>query len=637
MLSERVSPEKLRKVLIPRSGFRPFPQAADRAPWGELPESVREAHIARGEKLLNFEWPAINADLFLDFVRTGNQQEDIDRWGVRRTALCDLVVAECIEHEGRFVDDIVNGIWAICEESYWGVTPHLAMQKAGAGLPDVAEPTVDLFAAETSALLSWTDYLIGPTLDTISPLIRPRIEHEIQRRILTPIHERDDFWWMGLQETRRASDGKDSKRRVNNWNPWICSNWLVTTLLIEKDEDRRTESVSKMMRCVDKFIDPYPRDGGCDEGPGYWGRAGASLFECLDWLSLATDNNIDVFGEPLIGEIGKFIYRAHINDRYFVNFADAPPILLPSAALTFVYGQRIQDPDMMGFGAWAADRQGVCSSGFLESIGRQLRALFNVEDLLAQSPEAPMPRDVWLPEIQVAVARDVGGSTDGLYIAAKGGHNEESHNHNDIGSFIVFADGRPLIVDAGVETYTRKTFSADRYDIWTMQSAYHSLLPTIDGIQQAPGPEYEASDVTYQVSDDDAEFALDIATAYPPEAGIESWRRSIHCKRDSSITISDAYKLSSTPSEITCSILTPCQVDQTEAGLIQLTARNFHSDRTSGTGVITYDAAVQTASLEPISVDDHRLNSVWGDVLHRVVLRSEHPSATGSLTYTITP
>ena len=627
MLSERLTPELLAAVLIPRNTFRPFPQADDRGAWSDLPDPVQKAHIERAAKALDFEWPAINAWHFLDFVRTGRQDHDIDLWHVRRTTLCDLVIAECIEGEGRFIDDIVNGIWAICEESYWGVSPHIGAQKAGAGLPDVAEPTVDLFAAETSALLAWTHYLIGPALDAVSPLIRRRIELEVQRRVLTPVHERDDFWWMGLVETRRRSDGKD-------WNPWICSNWLVTTLLLEKDSERRIESVAKMLRCVDKFIDPHPRDGGCDEGPGYWGRAGASLFECLDWLGMATDDEIDVFSDPLIGEIGKFIYRAHIDDLYFVNFADAPPILLPSSALTFVYGKRINDTDMMSFGAWAAAKQGVCNSGFLESIGRQLRAVFNVQGLLAQEPLAPMPRDVWLPDIQVAVSRDTGGSSDGLYIAVKGGHNEESHNHNDIGSFIVFSNGRPLIVDAGVETYTRKTFSAERYDIWTMQSAYHSLLPTVDGNQQAPGPEFEATDVAYNVTDAGMTLNLDISNAYPVEAGIASWERTIRADRRESITVVDSYTLLKQPTEITCSLLTPCEV-AIKDDLIRLTSRTFHKDRTSGSGTITFDPSLLGAATEEVPIEDPRLGSVWGDSLYRVVFRWKALDPSGQATYRV--
>ena len=76
------------------------------------------------------------------------------------------------------------------------------------------------------------------------------------------------------------------------------------------------------------------------------------------------------------------------------------------------------------------------------------------------------------------------GSAEGLCLAAQGGTNGQSHNHNDVGNFVVYADGLPAIIDVGVETYTAKTFSSPRYGIWTMQSAYHNC-PTIDGVMPA--------------------------------------------------------------------------------------------------------------------------------------------------------
>ena len=105
-------------------------------------------------------WDPLPATLFLGFVRTGNRSDYESELFARRQKLAALVVGEVLENRGRFLDDIVNGIWAICEESYWGVPGHLGMQQQGVGLPDITEPTVDLFTAETSSLLSWTVYLM---------------------------------------------------------------------------------------------------------------------------------------------------------------------------------------------------------------------------------------------------------------------------------------------------------------------------------------------------------------------------------------------------------------------------------------------------------------------------------------------
>ena len=103
---------------------------------------------------------------------------------------------------------------------------------------------------------------MGDRLDAVHPLVRERVRLEVDRRILTPNLERDDFWWMGFP------------REVNNWNPWINSNWLASALLLERDPGRRVRAVGKIARSLSRFIDAYPDDGGCDEGPGYWGRAG---------------------------------------------------------------------------------------------------------------------------------------------------------------------------------------------------------------------------------------------------------------------------------------------------------------------------------------------------------------------------
>lgn len=74
---------------------------------------------------------------------------------------------------------------------------HLYIQKADLGLPDPRDPIVDLFAAQTSALLATTVYLLNTALDTVSPLIRERVYFDTERRILEPLLAQN-FMWMGL-------------------------------------------------------------------------------------------------------------------------------------------------------------------------------------------------------------------------------------------------------------------------------------------------------------------------------------------------------------------------------------------------------------------------------------------------------
>jgi hypothetical protein len=646
LLSGKYPPEKLHEIIIPAQDWHPYPRAAERAEWDKLPERIRLAHIRRAEEHIGAEWETPKASVFLEYVRNGNRTNYQRIANLRRSRLADLVLGECFEGRGRFLDDIMNGVWTIAEETYWGVPAHVGAQKRGSGLPDVTEPTVDLFAAETAMLLAWTDYLLGPELDRISPLVRERIRYEVDRRIITPNLDRDDFWWMGF-----------SGRTVNNWNPWICSNWLTCVLILETDEARRIESIHKILRCLDQFVNPYPRDGGCDEGPGYWSRAGASLYDCLELLQSASAGKIDVFETPLIQEMGRYIYRVHIAGPYFINFADAAAKAGPDPGVVYRYGKAIGDATMMGFASFLAGQKKLGEGyvpGQFGTLGRTLPTLFRLEELRSSAPREPLLRDFWLPDLEVMGARSREGSTESFYVAAKGGHNAESHNHNDVGNFIVYHDGLPVLIDVGVETYTAKTFSDRRYEIWTMQSAYHNL-PTINGVMQKDGREFSASDINYRADKNIVFFGLDISRAYPSEADVKSWKRSITFERGKEVAIRDRYLLKEAKKELEMTLMS-WRVPILEAeGKIKLDlpegiGTSGFSGMKGGTGVarltgmedggenhsnrelvdaslkplyILYDHAKFSATIEPIALEDPQLRASWGKQVYRILLTAK--------------
>jgi len=623
-LAAAFPPDVLETVLIPPGEWRPYPKAGDSAGWARVPEAVRAAQVRRAEAHLGAEWPAPKASVFLDFVRDGNRTRFESVSFGRRVRLAELVIAESMEGRGRFLDDILDGVWTICEESFWGVPAHVGAQKRGPGLPDVTEPVVDLFAAETAMLMAWTDYLVGDALDRVSPLVRERIRLETDRRVLGPCLERDDFWWMGF-----------GGRQVNNWNPWIVSNWLAASLLVEKDPARRARSVHKALRCLDVFLASYPSDGGCDEGPGYWDRAGGSLFDGLELLRDASAGRIDVFDRPLIREIGRYIGRVHIAGPWAVNFADAAAKAGGSAALIFRYGRAIGDAALAGFGAWLARVQGLgrgAVPGSFGSLGRMLPALFGLDELAGAEPREPLFRDAWFPELQVMAARSFEGTAKGLYLAAKGGHNDESHNHNDVGGFLVYADGEPVLIDVGVESYTAKTFSSRRYEIWTMQSAFHNL-PTVNGVMQMNGRAFQARDVRYKADAARAALELDIAGAYPPEARIGSWKRRLVLERGERIVIEDRYALVEAGIPIELNLMSWRRPEPAGAGRVVL----VHPDPGSPAKpvTLTYDGRSLEPRIETIEIKDERLRGSWGGRVYRIVLAGKAATKTGTLTVTL--
>lgn len=591
--------------------FAPFPRVGERTSWQQLPQAIKEKLIQFGEGYLNYQWPTLPATHYMDYIRVGNRTRFEKLYFKRRQILATLVLAECVEAQGRFIDDLINGIWLICEESTWVLPAHNNHQ----ALPNINDEIIDLFQAETGALLAWSDYLLKSVLDQESPLISQRIQDELQRRIIEPYLKNDYNW----------------SRLANNWNTWINSNCLTVFLLTEMNHEQKLAGIEKILNSIDFFLAKYPADGGCDEGPFYWGRAAGSLFDLLEQLYLATAGNYSIYDRPIIKNIARYIYQVNIVDDYFVNFADSSGKIAIDAPVVYMFGKRIDDLCLCSLGARELQRQGIegLMGAEILSLFRVLLGLFNYQEMITFAKENPRyyASDVWLDRIQVMAAREMANSNQGFYLAAKGGYNQESHNHNDVGNFILYYNGEPVIIDVGVGEYTAKTFSEQRYDIWTMQSAYHNL-PTISEIQQQAGSNYRAQKVSYSVNKQEVNFALDISSAYPKAANIHYWQRSYALKRteQASLLITDQFKLNQAQ-EITLSFMLCKPVRVNDLGIIHFSIASNLS--------MSYDSNLFAVVLEEILISDQRLISVWGSKLYRLLLKTKKPVLSGDWTFVI--
>jgi hypothetical protein len=217
----------------------------------------------------------------------------------------------------------------------------------------------------------------------------------------------------------------------------------------------------------------------------------------------------------------------------------------------------------------------------------------------------------------------------------RGGHNAESHNHNDIGQVIVYLDGAPVLVDAGVERYTAKTFGPERYTIWTMQSAYHSL-PTINGHLQSPGKDFAAKEVAWAANDETARFSLDMAGAYPSEAAVHRYHRVVTLYRSRRVAIHDTYALGDIQGDTTFHVLTACLPEIQAPGRVALNARPLADGRMSGEAWLDYAPAAFTVIIEPIALDTSSLRGIWGDVLFRLVFKPLQAALHGEWSIRIT-
>jgi hypothetical protein len=348
-------------------------------------------------------------------------------------------------------------------------------------------------------------------------------------------------------------------------------------------------------------------------------------------LNLATNQAFRyVFDDTKIKNMARYIYRAQINEEYFLNFADADPKVNVSAAQTYLFGKDIQDPDMMAFGAYYRKPvMPVNSTAFY----MHFFALFTQAELMKAPQRLPLLREVWLPDLQVMVARDKGGTADGFYVAAKGGHNAEAHNHNDVGSFVIYYDGQPLLIDVGRGMYTARTFNSRRYDIWFNCSDYHNL-PTVNGTNQFPSIEYKASYVSCTLGNNPV-FSVDIAKAYPVEASINKWHRTIALQRGKYVRIKDEVDLGITKS-VTQHLMTCCFSEIKKAG--EVTVHSQTKDGKNIDFIIQYNPGQMQASVEKIkleSEEDEGIRQRWGDTIYRINFDVLKLKAKDSFIFTI--
>lgn len=634
LLSRTFTESFLEAHLISVDQYRPYPRWTDRATWETVPDDLRTAVIQQAEADQKDGWHAILATSFLEYARDGNRTHYEAQSFGRRYHLRDVVLAECLEGKGRFFDDITNGIWLICEESFWGVPAHLGMQKAGVGLPDITDPVIELFGAETVQLLAWTRYLVGEQLHSVSPLIVPRIHLEAERRILKPARERDDFWWMGFQKST-AHDA-----RLNNWTPWINSNLMVANLLLEQDPKLRIFETTRILRSLDLYLNQYWPDAGEEEGPGYFSASPMCYFEAVNMIDGATGHATNILSTPFIDQMGRYILNAHICENNYIDYGDAHVHAGPDGDLLWRYGQAVHDRQLEDFGAFLAHRpkpEGTSRNPYgqrfiaLPSMSRALPLLLEAKELRADKGTDVLFRDSYYPDLGLVTARMKSNSAQGMYFAVLACNNGRSHSHNDTGSYIIYQDCEPVAIDVGVEAYTAKTFSPQRYTIWTMQSAYHNL-PTIGGVMQHNGVRYRATDRKYSSDDDRATYSFDIAQAYPKEAGLTSWLRTVTLDRKlNKVVVEEDFKLEKA-APVTLSVITPRQVTPA-AGTLTLTLASGHGKAAQ----LRYDAAALSSKVETIQLADPGLRMSWGAQIYRILLNTTQPVSSGKWSYEFAP
>ncbi|NLB90775.1 MAG: hypothetical protein GX786_06115 [Clostridiales bacterium] len=495
---------------IVQSGL-PYPKGEERLLWEQKREEFsQDFSLLHGQ--LSLPYPALLATDFLAYSRTGERKIFEKPYFARRDLLIRMTIGECVYWDDGFMDQVANGLWLLGEETSWVVSAHniddytKTLKTKDRPLPDKEEPVIDLFAAQTGATISLCCHLLKGKLDQITPQIHQRMEKEVKERILTPFFTREDFWWMGFV-----------RKELNNWTPWILSNILICLLYWEKDPLLLAKGLYKAMEILDRYLLSMPDDGGCDEGVAYWNMSGASLLDCLELMDFATQGEGRFYDDPKVQAIGCFPLYAHIHGEYFWNFADCDAKPVIDGERIWRYGQISDNLDLCRLGRQMVSRSKSLWPEDTPQMSRVLNRLFTQipSSLEEEEKNGETEGSIFLPSVEIWAKRK-----EPYYFAIKGGHNAQNHNHNDVGSFLLYIQGEPQIIDGGNMVYTAQTFSEKRYDQWNTRSKNHNL-PLIGGWEQQEGKEHCAQEVTVT----DTGMTMELKKAYPKEAGVLSYRR----------------------------------------------------------------------------------------------------------------
>ena len=460
--------------------------------------ALRKRLLDEWERCGSAEIDELKYSDFKLFFTSGDRVKYQTLYSRRRTVLTVSALLSLLYPEKEeYIERLNDIIFAICNEFTWSLPAHIR------GLNVNNSCRIDLFSAETGLYLAEIYKIFG---DRIEPFVRDRIPLEIERRIFNPFETRShEFNW----ELGSA-----------NWTS-VCMGSVACTYIL-MCPDRAEWQIPRFNASMDTFLDGFSLDGVCFEGAVYW-NYGMSFFTVYaDMLREFTGGKIDYFKDTRVKRIYKFFENYFLFENMTISFSDSPSTCYFSRGrmhrAKLEYGDEISLPDEK------------YSSLILTRFSELLREFLWYEESF-ESDAKQDKTEIFASDAQWFIKR-----TKKYAVAAKGGHNSEPHNHNDIGSFIVIKDGECLLTDVGTGKYTRQYFSDKRYTLFEPSSRSHSV-PIIDDEYQKFGKEFRARDVEFVRG----VFSLDIAGAYGFCEG-ESIKRSFSFG-DDKIIITDEFSV----------------------------------------------------------------------------------------------
>ncbi len=480
--------------------------------------------------------------LFKGFDTTGNRTEYEKEYFEHRKILMTFGLMAWLYREPEDIAALEDIIWTVCEEYTWCLPAHLNRRSLEPSAEDVyeagrflhtgfdPETNIDLFAAETAAALAEIIYMLE---ECLAPMVVQRARKEVFRRVLNSYLRYPGIYSWEMMK--------------NNWAAVCAGSIGIAGIYLLEDVSVLAQLHNRLSPSLDHFLESFEADGTCLEGLSYW-TYGISFYVAYgDLLKRRTAGQIDLLMDERFEKIAAFQHKCYFPGGWTVSFSDANARDCYRSGLTDYLRSRFPSVQIPA----DADKAGYSFDGCFRWCPG-LRDLLWTEkepnhDTAVRGMEEPAEdhSDVIcevLPEAQWMLCKQYGGRRLGL--AVKGGHNDEPHNHNDIGSFVFYKEGECLLCDLGSGEYTRDYFGEKRYSVFCTGSFGHSV-PIINGKGQEPGREPGARDAAFP---EKGRMVMDIAPAYNDRNLVGLLRDMTY--REEEIVLRDTFRMSRIPDEV---------------------------------------------------------------------------------------
>lgn len=590
--------------LLPEQPTAPGHPISDRAAWSRFAsEAVRTTLIRQAEKTLKKPLPATTDDLYLEFSKTGNRTHWQDVAGRRRGRLPELVLAECIENQGRFLPAFHELARSLCAERTWVMPAHDTRLSNFHG----KSISIDLGSSDLAWQLAVALSLLG---DRVEPEVRELVRSRIQAWVLDPAKQ-------GI--TGQAKE-QSWMRATHNWNAVCTAGVTGAALALLPSREERALFVAAAEASSRYFLSGFTADGYCSEGLGYWNYGFGRFILLAETLTQATAGKRSLLDAPEAKAPAQFPRNIHIQNGVYPAFADCSVSARPDSTLMYFINRSFQ----MGWAEHIELANAGATGGLPENV--LLGFPHSASAKPVPAPQAGAQLRSWFPEAGILISRPAPGSTGQFAVALKGGHNAEHHNHNDLGSYVAVMGQTALLLDPGAEVYTARTFSKDRY-LSKVLSSYGHAVPLVGGIQQSPGRQAEAKILQTAFADTADTLALDLTSAYPVP-GLKRLVRTFVYSREGngSLTVRDEVQLDR-PTTFETALVTLDSWTQPATGLLRIQGKDAALAVAIDTGGKAY-----VVSGEELHEDVHTRS-----LPKRVAIRLEQPVTEAAISVVIRP